>query len=442
MIVWFHSWRYIVLCILCLLHIVLPWPGQLFPDSIWQYEQAIAGHYNDHHPVLMSYLWGIMAKIHPGSGLMFLLQISMLYAGTFFTLRTSEMFLDTKKNPLLLLLVFTIPLWPFTFLASTHVVKDCHFAFSFFAVASFLACRTIQGRSLGWCSLLITTVVLLYGTGVKYQAQFCVPILLGWVGVLSVPSSLRAKLLGRTLWVLAYGGIFYGAFGLIQHAVPRTTPSHSWQLVKFFDLAAISVATDEDWIPSFNRRPNYSLAELKARFAPNTMDPYCTGDDRILDKTFDPAEQAELLAQWRRAIAAHPWIYLKHRSTNLFYGLIGRPDFHSISDVFKERGLPIPVAQSSIGYNAIKIVLWLFLSCAPFLVLGLFYGFMGLRYFSRSVFARIMTAYCALSFTMTGLLLFMSVAGVARYHYLTFLMIYACHVFFIGLRNELKSASL
>jgi hypothetical protein len=65
-------------------HLLIMWPGSLNPDSQAQYNMAVAGMYNDHHPAIMSLVWRYLNYIIPGSGMMFLLQLVLFYGGIFY----------------------------------------------------------------------------------------------------------------------------------------------------------------------------------------------------------------------------------------------------------------------------------------------------------------------------------------------------------------------
>ena len=68
-------YRYHTLFLLFAVHATLFWPGILVPDSLSQYQEAMAGVYSDHHPPMMAFLWRYAAILLPGAGPMFLLQL-------------------------------------------------------------------------------------------------------------------------------------------------------------------------------------------------------------------------------------------------------------------------------------------------------------------------------------------------------------------------------
>jgi hypothetical protein len=79
--------RYVLLGLLFVFHGVAGWPGRLLLDSQWQYQQALAGIFDDHHPVLMSALWSVLLRLYPAPGLIWLLSLVLFYLGVWYRLR-------------------------------------------------------------------------------------------------------------------------------------------------------------------------------------------------------------------------------------------------------------------------------------------------------------------------------------------------------------------
>lgn len=431
-----YTYRYWLFFGLFGAHIAIFWPGYLNPDSIGQYQQALNGVYDDHHPAMMSFVWGYLAKIHPGSGMMHVLQISLLYTGFYFIWRGACVFIDFKKSPWALLLIFLIPWLPQMVLYSVTVQKDNAFAFSFLAIGGVLAYFTATGKKMGGVCVFFLTILMMYGISVKYQAQFCAPVFMIWMGFLWTKSK---PIWTRVLTTCVIGAAIYGAVGFINHKlVPETKKSHAWQYVKLFDLAAISRKINHDLIPEDNKTPSYTFDKLRDRFQENAVDPYIYTADNIVKKTTDPFKMDLLVRAWESAIWDHPILYLKHRMTNLAYCLGGRVGFSHYDAVM---GAVVDPASSvyPILKSALGVIGYLVLSQLPIILLGIAYFVAAIVYWRQSVCARVMLGFTSISFIMLGIFFFMSMAGTPRYTYVSLVMIHACHVFALGLYRERQS---
>jgi len=434
--IFIYRFQYPILFILFVCHLIMAWPGEMNPDSMSQYSQAINGVYDDHHPPMMALVWRYFDKIVAGSGLILLLQLTMLYLSTFMILKTAKIFIDFKSKPLWLLCIFSIPLIPQTFIYSLCIFKDIFFAFTFLSVASLLAYVTLSKTKITGAMVGLIITLLIYGIGVKYQAQFSAPIMLGWLGFLWAR---EGSALSGWIKTLLVGLCIYGSvFAINRTLVPDAKKSHAWEYVKFYDLAAISIGADEDLIPEANKRDNYTFEKIKERFQPSAVDPYIyAGKENILQKSKTPEEQKILWHTWAKAVAQHPFYYLKHRGVNFSYMFFGRIGLDRIEAlIFKTFG--IDPQNPGFFKPLIGGLGFIFLSQSWLLLLGFCYFFIGLRYMSVSPFAQVLLGYNAVAVLMVTILFFMSMAGVPRYTYISTVMIHASHIFAFGLYQDLK----
>jgi hypothetical protein len=279
----------------------------------------------------------------------------------------------------------------------------------------------------------LITILLIYGIGVKYQAQFGAPIMLGWLGFLWAREG--SKLSGWIKTALVGLCIYGSVFAINRTLVPETKKSHAWEYVKFFDLAAISIGANEDLIPAFNKRDNYTFDKLKERFQFNAVDPYIyAGEENILQKSKTPKEQKILWRTWAKAVIQHPLIYLHHRATNFSYIALIRVGVTRIEPFF------FKVSPENPGFfkPLIGTLGYIFLSQSWLLLIGFCYFLIALRYVRVSPFAQVLLGYNAVSMLMCGIIFFMSMAGTPRYTYISVVMINASHIFAFGLYQDLK----
>ncbi|WP_139016840.1 hypothetical protein [Candidatus Odyssella thessalonicensis] len=428
-------YRYQILGVLFLLQLAIFWPGIAVPDSQAQYAQALTGNYDDHHPAMMAFIWHHLHPVMPGFGSMYLIQISFLYGGLFFILRTTELFINFKERPWLLYLLFLLPWWPQILVYTSCVLKDSHFTFSFLTVASTLAYYTIHKQPLSLFYAFLLIVALIYGTAVKYQAQFCLPVITLWLGFLVARNcNFITRLATGSLITLA---VYSSIHSINIFLTPKTQQSNAWQYVKLYDLAAISLETGKDLIPDFNKTPYYSAEQLKSRFKPNLVDPYIYGDQPLFQKGATEQQRKELWSVWFNTIKEHPFLYLKYRLTNLSYCFTAIPGYSQL-DAILSRFLPPHTPLYARVKSMVETLGYIFLSQLLVSGLGVLYLFLGLIYWRRSQLARILLGFTLPAFLLVAILAVLSMAGIPRYTFFSSVMIHASHLFAIGLIAEIK----
>ena len=121
---------YLILSILFVFHVALLWPGMMSPDSFGQLSMAVTQNYSDHHPPMMSFVWGYLLKIYDGSGPIYTLHLALFYGGIALLLNA---FRDNSYRWAFLLLSIAPQIASY----SLMVWKDVAFAFAFFWIVSF-----------------------------------------------------------------------------------------------------------------------------------------------------------------------------------------------------------------------------------------------------------------------------------------------------------------
>ena len=411
-----------VLLIGCV-HLLIMWPGMLSSDSKVQYAMAIAGVYSDHHPPLMSFIWRYLDHIVPGSGMMFLLQISLLYGSIFYLINSVKSY----RGSLLFLL---LPLIPQIFNYSNEIWKDAHFTFSFLFVASYLSHLTLNKLKPNWYTITILLIILLYGTAVKFQAQFCAPILLAWIAYICANYKIYSKKFIKIFGVLCLS--FYFILNSINYIlIPNVQKNYSWQFVKIYDLAAISIAVNQDLFPNFTKNKNFTMQELKSRLHRKPLDrfKYYMVDelifgDAILKIGSNKVERQELYFAWAKAVYNYPLIYFKHRTINMLSMLLYHPSFKYVNNFLKNN------YNYTVLYCITNSVLYLTMSNLIPAILSFIYFILGIFALRTMIWAAVpLISFNAVSIIMLITLFFCSMAGTPRYTYITICMVHASHVF-------------
>lgn len=418
-----------------IVHLLLIWPGSLSPDSAGQYQMAIQGVYSDHHPPLMSFVWRYLNYIVSGPGMMLVLQLSFLYGAIFYLINS------VKNLRYINLLLILLPVTPQVMEYSNNIWKDTHFAFSFLFIASYLAYLTVNNIKLKFHQFIGLLIVLLYGTAVKFQAQYCAPILLGWM---IYASSLDYRLFYKNSYKKFFGifisllVFFYLLLNTVNYGlVPNVQKDHSWQFVKLYDLAAISMAINQDLFPEFSKNSNFTMQELFHKFdycksmatceySKYHVDELVFPADAILKKSAKSSDMRELYFTWAKEVVKHPVAYFKHRLTNMIGILCSMPVvFKSFHKYFE---------YNSLSYLIFDIIVRLIISNFIYVMLSVLYLIFGLYVLCKTKdninrFAIPLVMFNAISVIMLVVLFFCSMASTPRYTYISMCMVHSSHLF-------------
>ncbi len=470
-----YRFLWLFLFLMGLLQLWVMWPGLLTSDSQVQYAQAIAGAYSDHHPPFMSFVWRYLDKIYPGPGLMLLLQLSLFYGALAFYIKSFASF----KSRLFCLFV---PLIPHVFIFSSVILKDVGFAFSFLFCTAYLGYCAAHHQKPRWYALTLVGIILLYGTALKFQAQYCAPIILAWMAFMMADNKMRSKQF--IVGCLGLSLAFYAAlYGINRTLVPETQKNHAWQYVKIYDLAGIAARTKESNFPDFAKLPGFSMEAFLKQFdgKNNRVDELvmsnpAVGHEAILRIGRDPTERDTLYAAWLTALKAHPVLYLQHRLQNISHTLLSPPGFTMGPRVIEKIAAPhtttykilyglgrvlsqgvsevsepeieavSEIADSvfydSVWYQALAMLAFLSMSHAIPALLCIAYCMLGLRALGRTWAAVPLLCMNAVGLTLMLVLFFCSMAGTLRYTYVMVCMVHASHLFAYRCYQALRSTSL
>jgi hypothetical protein len=290
------------------------WPGLLSEDSMVQYQAALRGSYADWHPPLMSWVWRQGLRVLPGSQSMLLLQLAMLWAGLWLFCRAAR---PHRLAPLLLL----PGLAPWVLNFSGVIWKDCAMAFALLAAAGLLL---RPPGSPGAAALLVRNmavlVLLFYALNLRHNAVFAIAPLLWWLLRSTWPQAPRWRPLAGA------GGVLLALLvlsQLLQYQVLQAQRQRPGNVALVDDLAHLSLVERRSLIPGIELHHIHACAgrdivgtKLLNRYACFLQ---------LAPEVTAPAVRADLLPAWRRAVAAHPWSYLRFRLA-AFAFLLRAPD--------------------------------------------------------------------------------------------------------------------
>ena len=272
------------------------------PDSLGQLAQAQQGlFFGDHHPPAMSIYWYLLGLIKTGPGPMLISHLLCLFGAAFFLSRCFKGLARWYYIPILF--------FPSVLSYAGFILKDVSFATSYLLSVGILTYHTVYRKRVSLGSLTILLLSLFYGTAVKYQAIFLLPLMAFWTASAFNAYRFNSHLLwkGLSLWCALWGGI--ALFN--SWAIP--TKDHSWQFVKLYDLAAISLDVKEDLIPDPNKARPFSLEGLHQEFNEERVDELVFGPSVLLIKGKTEEERDFLWNHWLKTVFKHPGAYLKHR---------------------------------------------------------------------------------------------------------------------------------
>jgi hypothetical protein len=229
----------------------------------------------------------------------------MLYWGAIYNfIKAFERQTSSDKTRYIYLFVALIPQ---LLIFHPFILKDIGFAHSYFLVISQLTYYTLQGKKPSYMALFGTFAVLFYGTAVKFQAVFVLPVVSFWIG------SLFHKDIKK---VIVFGGLIFTVFYLVVSVFNRYTssPTHSWQYVKLYDLAGISLSEKKPIFPTFVKNDSgFSMERLKKAYHHKRVDELTFIPSPVLVKAKTNEELGELWLCWFYAVLEYPVSYLTHR---------------------------------------------------------------------------------------------------------------------------------
>lgn len=430
---------YILLGILFFINAALFWPGQMTSDSIMQYQAAISGLYFDWHPPIMSVLWRFFNYLYPGPGLLFLFHLSLFYISAALLI---TIFRQSKFRWFYVIL----PLIPPLSLYSSMLWKDIAFTFSYLCVATLISFFIVKQKKPSFIIRLLILCLLFYGTGAKFQAMYILPVLL--LGFFYTNNN---RLNIKTFLFTIIGSIFffYALTIFNDYFVPTERKGHGWQLVKLYDLAAISLDTHKLLFPEFIlKNPNFSVPRLQETFNYELANDLVSIQNAPLIVGANAEQRQLVLDFWSHAVLNMPKSYLKHRFTLWFTMLNNHPikkldtlDFSQYAGLkwfvtfqqpLTENNTFLDTMRFACG-KVLRAILWLIrfplktIFIVPFLLFYFLLGLFKIRINQRYALPLVIMSGAGLLLLI--ILIFFSMASTIRYVFFTICMFHACHGF-------------
>lgn len=295
-----------VALLLFALSLALFWPGVAMYDSVGQFGQALTGDYEDWHPPVMAWLWGVLHRAFGGGAQPMLVLQQALYWAGFGLIAAALSRGGRPRAAAAVLLVAVLPLFAGW---QGVVLKDTQMLGAMLAGVGIVAWWRLRGRRPPVAALAGIAVLLGYATLVRANAVFAIV-------PLAVMLFVRARWWVRLAVALAAIGAVLVLAQPINHGVLGAHRSGVERTEAFYDLAGIAVRDPDGAI-------GLTPAEARTIGARHCLKPLFwdpLGEDTrcgpVLQRLH--AYDAGQLYRWlAEAIVRHPLAYAAHRLGHL-----------------------------------------------------------------------------------------------------------------------------
>jgi hypothetical protein len=301
----------------------LLYPGAFTYDTMHQYKQAISNAYSSHHPPVMAYWWSIMLYFLPNPATMLFFHLLILTIACYNFYKAFE-YLNSPIKYGFMVMIFSPLILAYSFM----IWKDVSFSYSYLCAIAILVRVNIEDRKITIFELVSLVALIFYGTAVKYQARFILPILSFWFAHTIMKRYkfhlvLLAAFIINILFYFAQESATNLLISNIQNEEisgdlkPSVGNTNSWQLVKLYDLGGISLYKNQMIFPPYIlNAPIFNEEAFRKSYNPYGH------DDSVKDIytiTNNQQELDELWWFWLESVVKNPIEYLKHRARVFFY---------------------------------------------------------------------------------------------------------------------------
>jgi hypothetical protein len=323
------AYQVFYLALLCMIGtIVVYYPGYMSPDSVVMLGQARTAVTSNVYSPLMSYAWRMTDLLIPGPGGMLLLQNIIYWMSLAFIAYCAT------PNRLLGCLFVCTGLWIPTFAMLGTIWKDV--GMQGFLLAAVAAMLYALHRHRLW-PLAVAVMFLFFACGYRQNGiAAAVPVLIMVVYYFSklLPvrfaglhrrlverqclSAFCVAVAGIVLWILMSGLTLLNSY--------RIADAKLWSASMVYDLVAISVQANVNYLPPYVNRANaltvedlkhmYSPLHANSLFVPESRQMLGVNDplpDKIVNFTLTEAEARSLKFYWLTTVLDHFGSYLRHR---------------------------------------------------------------------------------------------------------------------------------
>jgi hypothetical protein len=291
-----------------LLNVWAFYPGLLYNDSFWQLAEALSGRYENHHPLIMSYVWHGLLNLTGTRGPEGMLAFHVLL---FWSGLAGLGYACVKRNRPLGALLPLVGFFPPVAILLPFIVKDTGHGAALLFGCGALALYLVERRKV-W--LIPCVAGFFYACSVRFNGA---PALFPFVYVIFAADGRQRRLewARRAASTVGVFGAFFAINLCLVRAVIGGAGVGAKQHVEdqeVFDLSGISTRVGENLFPeSLSSRFGVTLDRLKQNYEPGE------GSSRLfwiwMRPPYSDSEDAELQRAWELAILDHPGAFLGHR---------------------------------------------------------------------------------------------------------------------------------
>jgi len=282
------------------------WPGQMSFDSAYAWWQARNGTSLGIVPPAFVLVWRACATVLPGPALVFTLHLALFWSGLALFVRALR-FSSASAIATMLVVAFA----PVPWLLRGHVWTDVGLFSALVFASGALATVHATGRR-AW--LLAALPLLLYAGALRHNALPAVlPFALwfAWLALRSDGAFERWRVGLASVAVVAATVLFTQS---LEATVRGRVPA--WPMLAQFDLAALSIDTQQMLLPAFIVGPGLDVPDLAQAFREWSNLPLLVNTRHGMHapfETFSDENLALLRRTWLVSIATHPRVWLAHR---------------------------------------------------------------------------------------------------------------------------------
>ena len=287
------------------------YPGYMTNDAGFVYRFMNEWSFGDWQSPLMSMIWWVVDPIAPGTGSMFLLTASLYWIA--FGLLALTL---ARGSPWLGIAVPVLALAPPAVMLLAMIWRDVLFAGIWLLAASIAFAATSAGAWTRRVAQALAAALVALGVLLRPNAVVAAPLLLAYV---AWPTGFRWKRAALLFLPALAGG--YALIQITYYGIIGVTREHPERSVMVFDLGGITHFSGQNQFP-VAWTPEQSALVLGCCYNPERWDSYWTMEPCKFVMQRLEAEKIftapELVRAWMRAIAAHPFLYLRHRATYMW----------------------------------------------------------------------------------------------------------------------------
>ncbi|MBS1634879.1 MAG: hypothetical protein JST26_03085 [Bacteroidetes bacterium] len=294
-----NKFQFIIPFIGFLFIVLAAYPGFMSPDSLDQYQQALAGVYSDWHPPVMAWFWNKLLWIKNGPQPMLILINLFYWSGV-----SLWALCFRRYSPVIFILAFFPPMINFL-----GVIWKDSLLFSILFFSCALWCfhtEKEKSRKPEIAVLVCIVLLLLFAACLRYNAMAAVApllfmVIVGWRDELGVMKKIGV---GITTVALMYG------MSVMLNRVIADNKTHPEQQLMLYDLMGIQYYTTDAALP------RYVTSQVGAEAIPYIYKPNDGGGSAVFGyhcKIKNESDLRELKADWKWSLAEHPKAWLHHK---------------------------------------------------------------------------------------------------------------------------------